>query len=370
MKGYIRRLAFCAVIIGLIPLFSGTFQADAAALTIPLPPAGSLYHGVFPGSLIGSENDITLANLKAYETAVGKPAAWVFFSHDWFVSRDFPEETVGWIHEHGSIPYIRLMMRSSTVQNQAEPLFTLPAIIQGRFDKDLRAWCSSAAMSDYPLLTEFGTEMNGEWFPWNGVWNGGGKMAGYGNPREPDGPERFRDAYRHIITTCRHEGAENITWVFHVNGNDYPDEEWNHLENYYPGDDYIGWLALSQYGALTPHQEERIDFMPPFQRVYDRLVSLAPEKPVIVAEFGSTAGAVSVDQAEWAQAAINAIKAKAAEENSRLIGFSWWNEGWPNDDDPANDTNMRVQDNPPLAAVFKNQVGGAPNVMGNIPVNK
>ena len=35
-------------------------------------------------------------------------------------------------------------------------------------------------------------------------------------PNFPDGPERFRDAYRHIIDLFRKEGVKNITWCFHV----------------------------------------------------------------------------------------------------------------------------------------------------------
>jgi beta-mannanase len=238
--------------------------------------------------------------------------------------------------------------------------------LKGKFDEDLRTWCKAAAQVKYPILSEFGTEMNGEWFPWNGIWNGGGKTTGYGDPGLADGPERFRDAYRHIITVCLGSGARNITWVFHVNGVDQPDDDWNRFENYYPGDDYIGWLALSQYGALTPTQEERIDFGPAFEQVYSRLTRLSPEKPVIVAEFGSTANAVSVDQAVWAESALQVIKEKAGKPNSRLVGFSWWNEGWQNDDNADHDTNMRVQDNKPLSDVFMNEVAKDSRVLGRI----
>jgi hypothetical protein len=60
-----------------------------------------------------------------------------------------------------------------------------------------------AAALNYPLLVEYGTEMNGRWFSWNGVWNGLGVTRGYGDNEEPDGPERFRDAYRYLIDVCR-----------------------------------------------------------------------------------------------------------------------------------------------------------------------
>ena len=52
--------------------------------------------------------------------------------------------------------------------------------------------------------------------------------------------------------SCAKAEADNILWVFHVNYNDWPNESWNRFENYYPGDDYIDWLAVSIYGAQQP----------------------------------------------------------------------------------------------------------------------
>lgn len=67
------------------------------------------------------------------------------------------------------------------------------------------------------------------------------------------------------------------------------------------------------------------------------------------------------EQAEWARAALTDI---TSFRWPRLIAFSWWNERWQNDDNPANDTTMRLQDNPELAAVFQELVGNNPNVIG------
>jgi hypothetical protein len=339
----------------------------ASQFKIPLPPHGSLYHGVFPGGLEGSEDDLTSTDLEEYELAVGKPAAWVYFSHNWFKERAFPLETVTWIHDHGSIPYIRLMMRSNADQHKAEKLFKLQSIVDGGFDRDLRAWCRSAATLDYPLLAEFGTEMNGDWFSWNGIWNGRGITGGYGDKNEPDGPERFRDTYRYIIDVCRIEGAENISWVFHVNGLDSPNESWNKFENYYPGDDYIDWLAVSIYGAQTPFEKDWPDFGSTLRSAYSRLTDMALGKPIIMAEFGMTGNHPKANAADWTTLAFKSIKDLAAQKNSHLVGFSWWNEGWWNNDDPAQDTNMRVQDNPAIKDVFIKEVAGDLNVLGEIP---
>lgn len=329
--------------------------------TLPLPPAGQLYHASYPGGVTGEESDITLNDLRAYEAAAGKRAVWVYFSHNWYEGRAFPLETAAWIRTAGSIPYTRLMLRSDSEQGVAEPLFNLQNILDGQFDDDFRNWCASARDFGTPLLAEYGTEVNGEWFSWNGVWNGAGKTGGYGDPSEPDGPERFRDAYRRIIQICRDAGADNITWVFHLNAENWPAEDWNAFENYYPGDEWIDWLGVSLYGAQTPQDEYWEEFRSGMDAAYPRVAALTADKPIFIAEFGVTDNNPRGDQAAWARAALTDI---TAFRWPRIMGFSWWNEQWRNDDHPAHDTTMRLQDNSTLASVFQELVGNNSTVLG------
>ncbi len=346
-------------------------QTDAATDTttegqsfeIAIPPRGQYYHGVFPGREDGEEDLIRQSDLANYEQAVGKTAAWVYFSHNWFRGRAFPFETAEWIRDTGSVPYIRLMLWSEIIRYDADPVFAQQAIIDGDFDADLEAWCEAGRDFGTALIVEYGTEVNGEWFPWNGLYNGGGTTDGYGDPSYPDGPERFRDAYRHIIQVCRDAGAENITWVFHVNDGDWPREDWNAFENYYPGDEYIDWLGLSIYGAQTPTSEWCDDLTAMMDEFYPRLTALAPDKPIIIAEFAITANSPLAAPGDWARAALTSI---LSGRWPRLIGFSWWDESWQNDANPEHDTIMRVQDVPELAEVFLELVGENPQVLGRL----
>ena len=73
------------------------------------------------------------------------------------------------------------MLRSDLDQDHAEKVFSLENIIAGKFDEDLRQWAQGAKTFGSPVLIEWGTEPNGEWFAWNGKWNGGAKK----------GPERY-----------------------------------------------------------------------------------------------------------------------------------------------------------------------------------
>ncbi len=322
---------------------------------VGIPPQGKLYHGVYPGGVTGEEDDITPKNLSSYEQLAGKAATWVYFSDNWYKGRSFPIETATWIRSTGSIPFIRLMLRSSPQQNVSERMFTLDRIINGTFDNDLRRWADAARNFSSPLLVEYGTEVNGMWFPWNGYWNGGGAI----------GPEKFRDAYRHIVQVMRNEGANNIVWVFHANDDDVPNEPWNYVENYYPGDKWVDWIGVSVYGAQSPIDNNTRQFREMMDQVYPRLASLNATKPIVLLEFGASGGNPKVDQAVWAG---NALANLTTFRWPRVIGFSWWNEAWPNDDNPAHNSDMRLQDNPALAAVFKKYVGMNGNVLGTAAI--
>lgn len=288
---------------------------------------------------------------------VGAEAAWVYVSDNWYAGREFPLAAVTWIDDAGAVPFLRLKLRSSPEQFVAEPEFTLDAILAGDFDGDLRAWFAGAAAWGGPLLVEYGTEVNGDWFSWNGAWNGANETGGYGDPGVPDGPERFVAAYRHLVSLAREEGADNIAWVFHVNGEDAPDAAeapWNAMENYYPGADVVDVLAVSVYGPQIPQDRGEFDVLATLDDACARLAALDPGAPIVVAEFGATAGA-ETDQAEWARSALEAMLSGRWPD---LLGFSWWNETWQNDDDPAHNTDMRVQANAALAAVFAELVPG------------
>jgi hypothetical protein len=140
------------------------------------PDEGNVYHAVYPGGDHGDETDVNKANLDAYMKEVSpveRRIAWIYFSHEWSKGRAFPATQVKWIHDAGAAPFIGLTLRSSDDQYHCEPRFTLDAIARGQFDRDLKSWGKSAARAGIPLICEWGTEMNGMWFSWNAVHNGG-----------------------------------------------------------------------------------------------------------------------------------------------------------------------------------------------------
>ncbi len=340
-------------------LIIGVVQAEPPRI-LP-PPAGKLYHGFYwdgpaTDAHDPSEHDVTPQDVSRYEQAIGKQTTWIYFSDNWFESRKFPAEMCGWIRDLGKIPYIRLMLRSDVDQNRPEKTYSLRKIIAGSFDNDLRAWAREAKNFASPILIEWGTEPNGQWFSWNGRWNGGTR----------EGPARYIAAYRHIVDLMRAEGADNLQWIWHVNWYDDPEAKWNHFENYFPGDNYCDWTALSAYGPTTPTTPNETEtFAFEMREAYPRLTKIAPGKPVVIAEFACDLHNRHVNAAQWAQGALREL---FSNRYPAIIGFCWWNEGWQNDNNKKHDSDLIILDDPGLTRVFHDELAQHADKIQEIPI--
>ncbi len=209
----------------------------------------------------------------------------------------------------------------------------------------------AAAATDIPLLVEFGTEVNGFWFPWNGRWNGGGETEGYGDPTEADGPERFRDTYRHIVDICRAEAAWNITWFFHPNGESWPQKDWNQMSEYYPGDDYVDWIGVSVYGPQKVG-ESWTPFRDLMDAAYGDLDALSDSKPLALLEFGAAQEPHNEKKARWVRACAAEPKERSA--IAQIVAESYWHESWRNAHGPKSD--LRLDSSPTTTRYYRNEV--------------
>ena len=177
---------------------------------------------------------------------------------------------------------------------QVDPRYPLSRIAKGDFDADLRAWAKDARASRVPMLVDFGPEMNGNWFPWSGVFTAARRTDPSLQDRLPPRLDLFRD-----------QGADNVGFAFHVNVRPAPDEPWNDLAQYYPGDDYIDWIGLSAYGGVFPGYDWE-----PLRRAldeaYPKLAALSPTKPIALLETGVIEER-DKDKAAWIRAAYDAL---------------------------------------------------------------
>src|SRR5207245_11397687 len=149
----------------------GATMAAVTSLAGPVAPphAGKLYQGFYYGG-VGTDthdptkHDVSPQDVDQYEKTVSAKTAWVYFSDNWFESREFPAATCSWIRDLGKIPYLRLMLRSDVDQLHAEKVVTLDKIVAEEFDQDLRAWSRAAKDLGEPILINRATGKNVKWF--------------------------------------------------------------------------------------------------------------------------------------------------------------------------------------------------------------
>ncbi len=338
VRSFIGLFAVVCTVATAIGFGSGDGTAAGADPQKVLAPPSGIYHAAFP-DFGGSEDRVSAARITAFNAIAGKRMAWAYFSQNWMDGIKFPRTSVQTIQASGSIPFIRMMPRSTWNEGGPDPVFTLQNILGGRFDADLAQWARDARDTRQPLMVEFGTEVNGDWFPWNGRWNGGAA-----------GPALFQATYRHIIDIFRAQGANNITWVFHVDAQPSPETQWNKMAAYYPGDDYIDWIGVSVYGAQAPGEDWQT-FTAVLDSAYAELAAISPAKPIALLEFGVTEGVPGRDKAAWIRDALAALRGG---RYSRIKAISYWHERWRNDDGSV--SNLRIDSSLAAKAAYQQGV--------------
>jgi len=299
-----------------------------------LPPQHGIYHAAFPG-LCPTEDCASASRLRAFEKLAGKRIVWAYFSDNWFEGIHFPLAKVRTIWSvHHTIPFIRLMPRAGWAEGCADRTYSLDKLLAGDFDDDLRAYARAAAGSRIPLMLEFGTEANGDWFPWSGPCNGG--------------PAVFKAAWRHVVRLFRDEGATNVTWVLHLDAS-----EPGTLAAYYPGRQWVDWVGLSAYGAQQP-SDRWVSFRSVFAPAYAALARAAPGKPIALLEFGTVVER-GHDKAAWISAAFRELRSG---RYPRLKAESWWNSNWTNGPGEAPSL-MRIDTSPAVLRAYRSAVAAS-----------
>jgi hypothetical protein len=312
--------------------------------TVETPSSGA-YLGVDAGDSVGD------AAIGSFERLAGHRLNWVRFSQSWFRGLAFPRARVLTIWRHGAVPYVAFLPASGVLsgpgpkQRNPEERYSLQRIIDGAFDRQLRAWAHAARELGIPLLLSFGTDVNDDAGPWNARWNGAGETAGYGDKSYPDGAERYRDAYRHVVSLFRAEAVTNVSFVFDAAALPAGDD-WNDVRLYYPGDAYVDWLGISVDGSVDAEGE-----LAPFTRqvdesgVYTTLTSLS-KRPVAIADLGAVENAAG-EKAGWIRDAFRALRSG---RYPRVKAVTWAALGG---------VKTRIDSSPGARAAFRSGVSGS-----------
>lgn len=316
-------------------------------------PIDGIYHSCFPGSKNG-DWDITKDRIEAYDKLAGKKAVWILFSNYWDKGIEFPADKVRIIDDIGRIPYIRMMpvsdRRLANFKRVKDPVYNMQSIIEGKHDTGIKKWAIDAKKFGKPIVVNFGVEVNGPWFPWNGLYNGGKTKDSYGDKDWPDGPERFRDAYRHVIDIFTKESVKNVTWAFHLSWDNPTNEDWNKFKWYYPGDDYIDWIGVSFYGASKPGNKWKY-FSEMIANCYEELASLSKDKPLGIFEMGCSEAIEGIDKPKWIDDAFSTLESG---KYDRIKCVCWWNDKWSLKD--GTQINMRIDSSQKTLETYQSHI--------------
>ena len=227
-------------------------------------------------------------------------------------------------------PYTLLQLAIWTGErDQGYPGFYLDQITSGARDANILALANACKSLDRPIFIRFGYEFDG-----------------YHNAYPP---EKYKAAYQYFVDMMRSYSVTNVAYVWHSWGvgayygnNDYPDYYPDLPDSveinqslWYPGDEYVDWVAMSIFGTGWGDLSTNT--------VVQWLISFAEEheKPVMLAETAAIKNDPNdpnwhIKDTVWFDHVFSLIK-----DNNAVKAFTYINVNWGSDD-PWGDTRIQA----------------------------
>lgn len=187
---------------------------------------------------------------------------------------------------------------------------SLTDIAAGKYDAYFRKEADAVRGLGMNVMIRFAHEMNllsSDWGP-NKAGNTGSAYA---------------DAWRHIVTVFRAEGANNVQWVWAPNV-DYGGRPFN---QFFPGDEWVDYVGLDGYNWGNSGGESFAGFSKIFASSYATITQLSA-KPLIVTE--TAASEAGGDKAAWIEETFLKTIPQTMPRISAVIWFSENKErDWP-----------------------------------------
>jgi beta-mannanase len=202
------------------------------------------------------------------------------------------------------------------VSDRATPRIPLDDINAGQWDEFLHRWFTALAADGRPLFLRFASEMNGSWSPYGGAQNGANLEAA----------GKFVAMWRRVYNIAERVFAErdqpsNVAFLWAGNYKSFPDESWNALANYYPGDPYVDWVGLDVYSSCAACSEPAATANDPGYWLGPVYGAWADRKPIVIAEAGGQDDAAT----QSSQSLFVDQLFDALESHPRVKAFYWFN---------------------------------------------
>jgi Glycosyl hydrolase family 26 len=174
-------------------------------------------------------------------------------------------------------------------------------IASGLYDAPLRTWVQQAAAYAHPFFLILDVEMNGTWEPYSPGVNG-------------NTPADFVSMWRHVHDLSVQAGATNITWVWAPNVD--PLNLFTSYDQLYPGDAYVDWTGFDGF-----NMDGTSSFSWLYGPSYNKLLQLAPAKPIMVTQVASVEGGNG--KAQWITDALSTQIPQSFPQMKAVVWFNW-----------------------------------------------
>lgn len=212
------------------------------------PPDGSIYYG-YCLSGYWSEAEMDQRIQHVHDNVSDKP----FVLYSMFVHAMENGRWNGWSYRpegpngkyvHGSGDYVKRVVERGYIpvlawtwmdwaDHSQSP--TIQGLLRGEYDWYIDEWIAGIKSLDSPIFIRLSHEMDGYWYPYS---------EGYHGDPDRNTAEEWVQYWRYVVDRFRAAGVDNVAWVWCVDGGRAGVRDW---VDYYPGDEYVDWLAIDVY---------------------------------------------------------------------------------------------------------------------------
>jgi beta-mannanase len=262
------------------------------------------YFGVFREA-----SPTAIASAETAQNGV-KPASVMWFD-SWATGNAFPVSEAKALWSQGVVPHYTWEPWDAALGVSDSGQIHLQDIINGRWDTYIKARGAEFAAVGSPIMVRWGHEFNGNWYPW-GIANNNSD------------PSLYVQAYRRVHDLVKAAGATNVQWIWSFNNGSSPDAGYNDPAASYPGDAYVDWVGIDGYNwGYGPSWDTTgnhwVSFTSAFDSSYAKARSIAPKRPVTVAEYASSED--GGDKAQWINDMNTALKSGRYPDLKMLVYF-------------------------------------------------
>lgn len=207
--------------------------------------------------------------------------------------------------QNGMVPLIAWTWMNYFDEEHSPKLQDVPI---GKYDWYLDDWIKGVKAFKDPVFIRLSHEMDGDWYPYS---------EGYKKNPTRNTAADYVAYWKYIVDRFRKADVQNVAWVWCVNGDRNGGKDW---PDYYPGDNYVDWLAIDLYSSRNPKQ-----VVGEFLKLYGKT-----GKPIMIPEGGTGPEQTQWNKnfagdAAWTKELFDIIEATP---QIKLLSWFQWSKEW------------------------------------------